>query len=571
MLAVEKSVLRKRDTNSEVLLFANKSRKDGLFTDVTIKAGGEHVSAHRLVLSCYSEFFKGMFSSKFKEQHQDDVEIRGIDGKTVKLLVDFMYCGTIEITNNNVLDLLSGADFLQLDEVKRFCFAFLASIVKEDNCFTILNAAKLYRHEGIVHQVYCYIGAHLKEIAKTNGFLKLSKGDLSSCLSALQQIKLQKSSLFLAVSAWAKHGDQDVRRNDFFDLLHLVQLSQLSHEFLENVLLFDKSVSENLNCYKFVVAFLLQSLKNKMTDKLKTNQSGEFCLVAIGWSKDSPCGTGAFTLMGKNEPKFPAMRNQLFDTRSVISGGYVYSFGSKGFSKLNLNQEPFAWVDGIQMKQPRPGMDVAVVSDKIVVAGGLLFDTRELKSRSTVECFDPKSNKWNFLSSLKQKRRGHALVCHENNLYAIAGWDENVCLASVERLSNLEGKWEANIAPLETPRRDLAAVSCNGYIYAIGGQAGHSSYSVIRLKSVERYDPASNSNEWTVVKPMHYARSKAAACVINGKIYVVGGLDNYDNAVLDIECYNPSTDEWSIVGKSEVRLESHSLIAVPVAKPRRYM
>ena len=58
-----------------------------------------------------------------------------------------------------------------------------------------------------------------------------------------------------------------------------------------------------------------------------------------------------------------------------------------------------------------------------------------------------------------------------------------------ERLENNE--WVA-IAPLNTPRRSLALGVLGGPMYALGGYDGASS-----LKSVERYDPQSNS--WTSV------------------------------------------------------------------------
>ena len=47
------------------------------------------------------------------------------------------------IGNANVMDLLSAANYLFVDEVKQCCFAFLASVLNSENCFEILSKAQL--------------------------------------------------------------------------------------------------------------------------------------------------------------------------------------------------------------------------------------------------------------------------------------------------------------------------------------------------------------------------------------------------------------------------------------------
>jgi len=90
---------------------------------------------------------------------------------------------------------------------------------------------------------------------------------------------------------------------------------------------------------------------------------------------------------------------------------------------------------------------------------------------------------------------------------------------------------------------------------AVGGSSGKKV-----LNSVEKYDP--DTDDWTYVSSMHFKRRKHAACVINGKIIVVGGTSDTGQPVHEIECYNPSIDEWCIVGKIEIELENHFLVAI---------
>lgn len=55
----------------------------------------------------------------------------------------------------------------------------------------------------------------------------------------------------------------------------------------------------------------------------------------------------------------------------------------------------------------------------------------------------------------------------------------------------------------------------NDRIYAMGGHDGHS-----RLRAVESYN--TETNQWTLMSSMALRRSDADACELNGLIYIVG-------------------------------------------------
>ena len=63
---------------------------------------------------------------------------------------------------------------------------------------------------------------------------------------------------------------------------------------------------------------------------------------------------------------------------------------------------------------------------------------------------------------------------------------------------------------------------------------------------MEEYDPTTDT--WTVKKPMPTARTVLDTCVVDGKIYAIGGYD-YENDVLisTVEVYDPATDTWTKV------------------------
>ncbi len=88
-------------------------------------------------------------------------------------------------------------------------------------------------------------------------------------------------------------------------------------------------------------------------------------------------------------------------------------------------------------------------------------------------------------------------------------------LASVSLAA--EGTW-ATRTDMPTRRWDLSTCVVDGKIYAIGGASGYASEV---LRTVEEYDPATDT--WTTKSEMPNARQGLSTSVVNGKIYAIGG------------------------------------------------
>ncbi len=100
------------------------------------------------------------------------------------------------------------------------------------------------------------------------------------------------------------------------------------------------------------------------------------------------------------------------------------------------------------------------------------------------------------------------------------------------------------ISPMPTPRYDFAMVLDFPYLYAIGGRnnAGVSTRAVERVRL--------DTGGWEIMPDMKFARAGAAAEIINGKIYVYGGIDypqdqSAPEYIDTSEVFNPDTYVWS--------------------------
>ena len=216
----------------DLLQYAKANRADGTFNDVSIQTGHLSIGANRMVLSSCSTFFEKMFKSQMKERYEWSITIHEIDSTAMKLVIDYMYEGSITIDNTTVMDILAAADFLQLLEIKLFCFEFLKDHISSDSWYAVLSAAKLYRCDQLQRYTYQFITDHLDEITKSDDFKTIAKDDLTSLILNLRENKktVNESVICKLVIDWTKQ-DEEERKAVFADLFQMIHLEEVSWSF----------------------------------------------------------------------------------------------------------------------------------------------------------------------------------------------------------------------------------------------------------------------------------------------------------------------------------------------------
>ncbi len=216
-------------------------------------------------------------------------------------------------------------------------------------------------------------------------------------------------------------------------------------------------------------------------DNLRGNRLFVYDTVNDVWSERAPIPI----TLGADHCNFAAARGKLYLLGAIRIG--------RGFlTNRTYEYDPATdqWTEVGRMDVPRGASGVAVVGDKIYVAGGEAAQ----ESGTAFAAFDLNTHRW-------------------------------------ERLPNLP----------ET-RTHLAAGAVNGKFYAIGGRTG--GINSVR-GDVFEYDPATNL--WTRKTPMPTPRGGVAAATVNGRIIVFGGegpSGRPERTYEQVEEYDPATDTW---------------------------
>ncbi len=192
------------------------------------------------------------------------------------------------------------------------------------------------------------------------------------------------------------------------------------------------------------------------------------------------------------------------------------------------------WVDLDSMNQFRAYFPaVATANGKIYVFGGLTGPSQAINQ---IEEYDIASDTWTVLPyTLPQPLCEMAAVELGEAIYIIGGAKEygGAPTSKVYRFYPDTGFDSTNIASLTSPRAFMSACVADGKIFVIGGI----DYSGAVLNTVEVYDTL--TKQWT--PSGHNLISKRAAhtsVVVGNKIYVMGGTQSFSTGLNSVEVFD---------------------------------
>ncbi len=183
-------------------------------------------------------------------------------------------------------------------------------------------------------------------------------------------------------------------------------------------------------------------------------------------------------------------------------------------------QAVLTWNPKSNMPQGQTQGATAVLNGKLYALGG--------NPPNTTYVYDPNTESWSRKADIPPagvSRGGAAAV--NGRIYVIDDVDNVLKIYDATSDS-----WSTG-ASIPTARRDPCVVAVGDMVYVIGGGTSAN----------EAYDPASNI--WSQRRSMSTSRSLAAAAVVGGKIYVIAGRGDNSWWLSDIEVYDPAADSWT--------------------------
>merc|ERR1712194_766856 len=114
--------------------------------------------------------------------------------------------------------------------------------------------------------------------------------------------------------------------------------------------------------------------------------------------------------------------------------------------------------------------------------------------------------------------------------------------------------WQ-QMAAMPTARDSHAAAVVDGKIYVSGGLAASGEFS----DALEAYDPVADT--WTLLASLSEARAFHASAVVNGQLYVFGGFSA--SYCMDlVEVYSPVSNTWASAADLPLPIDESVAVAL---------
>ncbi|KAG7230668.1 hypothetical protein INR49_025385, partial [Caranx melampygus] len=419
----------------------------------------------------------------------------------------------------------------QMVPVVELCEEFLKSAMSVETCLHIGQMATTFSLSSLKESVDTFTFRHFLQIAEEEDFLHIPMERLVFFLQSNKLKNCSEIDLFHAAIRWLQY-DESRRAQASSVLCHVRFPLMRSSELVDSVQTVDIMV-EDVRCRQYLLeAFNYQILpfrQHEMRSSRTLIRSDVMSLITFGGTpytdNDRTVSTKVYYLPDITSRQFKELTEMeagcshacvaVLDNFVYVVGGQHLQYRSgEGAVDSCFRYDPHLsqWLRIQPMQEARIQFQLNVLHGQLYATGG----RNRSGSLSSVECYCPKKNEWTFVEPLKRRIWGHAGT-------------------------PLSDQWDFR-APMNEPRVLHAMISCRDRVYALGGRMDHVD-RCFDVLAVEYYVP--ENDQWTTVSPMRAGQSEAGCCLLDRKIYIVGGYNWHLNNVTSIvQVYNTETDEW---------------------------
>ena len=129
----------------------NMLRRQDHLCDITlVTKDDKEFKAHRNILSAASPFFCKLLQSDMKENREGIVRFEEISDPVMEDVLEFIYTGNVEVTQENCKDLIAAANYLLILALKTLSGRFLEREISKSNCISTFYFAEMYQCDELI-------------------------------------------------------------------------------------------------------------------------------------------------------------------------------------------------------------------------------------------------------------------------------------------------------------------------------------------------------------------------------------------------------------------------------------
>lgn len=478
------------------------------------------------------------------ESDQTEITINGISGG-IEHILNFIYTAKLELTLMNVQDILSAANYFQLNSVIDACLNFLEGELDTDNSIDLLIISENYLLTSLRDKILKFICGHILEIFKNgNEFLRLQENQVKQLLSSDLPVDASEAEILKIILTWVIKCDREV---DSAEILAHINFRDIPVNEVEKVMkLLEIKRSDELYSMVWNLVVPQTSVEVPNDHKCLNYRGLEVAIIKIGgfeltgitneitYSFPSTSNPPSIGEPWRYLTEIPHVKQGSFGISVlnncifVIGGSYDISLDNEDIHPFGFKYNPLTseWSTIKPMNFDRCRFSLNVLEGSLIAVGGhsegsyQRLDELPGSNVASVEKYDPSTDTWTMLTSMPEYRSQHAGATYKNKLFISGGLthDGNV-LDSFYQYDSMTDCW-TKICHL-TPRADHVMLRVDKRIYICGGWDEIDGQRRL-ISAIECYDIQTSS----IITITHIPtpRYHAGITIVNNKIYFIGGF-----------------------------------------------
>ncbi|KAK5875174.1 hypothetical protein CesoFtcFv8_027686 [Champsocephalus esox] len=570
----------------ELRLFQSTLLQDGLkellnenkFVDCTLKVGDRSFPCHRLIMAACSPYFRDIFFTEDGKEVENtkEVVLEDVNPSILDMVVQYLYSAEIDLTDDNVQDIISVANRFQIPSVFTVCVNYLLKKLSLGNCLAIFRMGLVISCPRLAVAARNYVADRFELLYNKDEFLKLAAHELFAVIGGDSLNVAKEELVFEAVMAWVRYDKERVKV--LKDAFNCIRFRLLPEKYFQDKVESDDIIKADPELQK-TLQVISDAFKGKLPET-PTKKEGEEGAGVEGEEEESPfpgflndnrrqgmygrefivmindtasvaydvneneCFLAAMSeQVPRNHVSLVSQKNQLY-----VIGGVFVDEENKDLPLqcyfFMLDPLISEWVALPPMPSPRCLFNIGESDNLLFAVAGK--DLQSNESLDTVMCFDIEKMKWSETKKLPLKIHGHAVISHKGLVYCIGGkTDDNKALSKVFVYNHKQAEWR-EMASMTTPRAMFGSVVHNNQILVAGGINEEG-----LIASCETYDFA--ANKWEPYTEFPQERSSVNLLSNGGSLYAVGGFAMVQNEdkevapteVTDVWQYEEDKKQWS--------------------------
>ncbi|CAL8237060.1 unnamed protein product [Arctogadus glacialis] len=126
------------------------------------------VDKHKLIEN--SDYFRALYGSGMRESTADSVQLQGLSGQGLELVLGFINTSKVHIVDETLEDLIETASFLQVTPILKL----LPSEIRPENCVDLYRLSEVYGTNDLRHACLQFMTCHYHPMLRRPEFHQLS-------------------------------------------------------------------------------------------------------------------------------------------------------------------------------------------------------------------------------------------------------------------------------------------------------------------------------------------------------------------------------------------------------------